>query len=208
MALLSGTGIVLHAQQQRVLGVSNTSKIIPTAIPTFVHTSPSNSPTPTMQPTPTSNPDIAPITLPTSVPTPKNNQTDSATHIALCQANAEKQKENYIDAGNKVLAEQNPGLVSLANASNNGDTQTIALQYGYIKQTDIVSGADEYQKLINEGNSIDYAKSISESMTNTWYAYLQNLHNWATKQVNDYLSTIQTNAEQSKNDYYIKCLSN
>lgn len=147
-----------------------------------------------------------PIPLPSSNTT-QNTKVDSSVRIELCRTNAEQQRMNYIQAGDNLLAQERPQIAELANTSNNQETENIALKYGLIKQSDIVRAADVYQKLINEGNPQDHAKSISESMANTWWAYLKNLHDWAVKERDNYRISVATKADNSKNDYYTKCLN-
>jgi len=183
--------------------------------------------TPVMSPTTTLSPtvqEVNPVTPPstsnsnktvilTPVPSQKinvnapNTKEDSATRIEICKTNAEQQKANYIQAGDNLLAQERPQIVELANASNNQETEDIALKYGLIKQSDIIRAADVYQQLINEGKPQDYAKSIAESMANTWWTYLRSLHDWAVKERDNYRASVATKANNSKNEYYAKCLN-
>jgi hypothetical protein len=200
--------------------------IITTAFPIsglFIHSKsvaiPIATPMPTISATASPAPKNSPIekskeniNAPTSIPLPsvnatQNTKSDSSMRIELCRANSEQQKMNYIQAGDNLLAQERPQIAELANTSNNQETESIALKYGLIKSSDIVRAADVYQKLINEGNSQDYAKSIADSMANTWWTYLQSLHDWAVKEKSDYKATVETKANNSKNEYYTKCLS-
>ncbi|MBU3979263.1 hypothetical protein KJ980_08285 [Patescibacteria group bacterium] len=168
-----------------------------------------------VQNTPTTTPtsEIKYVITVTPVPLSSSNttesiKTDPSIRIELCRTNAEQQKMNYIQAGDNLLVQERPQIAALANTSNNQETEDIALKYGLIKQSDIVRAADVYQKLINEGKPQDYAQSIAESTSNTWWTYLRSLHDWAVKEKNDYKATIETKANNSKNEYYTKCLSN
>jgi len=211
--LFSFTLVLLLAGKLILLpfsGVSTQSKsdVIPTVIQAKETTTPTTTPTPT--PTPTV--EIQNMITTTPIPLPstsaiQNTKTDTSLRIEQCRANAEQQKMNYIQAGDNLLAQERPEIVELVSTSNTQQTEDIALKYGTIQQSQVVHVADVYQKLVNEGMSQSNATDMASFLTKKWWEYLQSLHNWAVKEKNDYEATIETKANNSKNEYYIKCLN-
>lgn len=193
--------------------VSNINQAItPTISPVITSAiNPKDTPSPTPLAIPISKKTVVftPTPYPTAVPNLNTSKAkeNSATRIEICKTNAEQQRANYVQAGDNLLAQERPQIAELANTSNNQETENIALKYGLIKQSDIVRAADVYQKLTNEGNPQDHAKSIAESMANTWWVYLKNLHDWAVKERDNYRASVATKADNSKNDYYTRCLN-
>lgn len=159
-------------------------------------------------------------TIPTTTPETSETQTqnlpqikevqkpkkDSSVSIELCRANATKERLRYEQIADETINKEQPGTVELANASTNEQTEQVALKYGYIKQSDIVRSADIYQKLIAEGEPSDYAKSIAESMGNSWWTYLRSLHDWAVKGVDDFKDKVKIQADNYENEVYQGCL--
>ncbi len=47
-----------------------------------------------------------------------------------------------------------------------------------------------------------------ESNFNIISAYLTNLHDWALKQVSDFMEVVNVKGDMAYNDYYIRCLNN
>jgi len=168
----------------------------PTPSPTTIPTpSPTPDPTPTSLPTPETSPAPTIIykeTPPTPIPVPISTQAplptpdtkmDSATHIELCKTEAETFKTQTETAMVLVYNQTNPSIIELANASTIYETKIVAIKYG----------------MINEGDLESNFTVISNYLTNT--------HDWAVKQLTDYMAVVNGKGNLAYNDYYAKCLN-
>lgn len=159
--------------------------------------SPSPSPIETPSPSPTPTPSTKPISqsgavpavtynqppaTPTLVPT-QNTKIDSATRIELCKTEAETFKTQAETALVLVYAQNNPEIVELEKASTIYETEQVAIKYGRI----------------NEGD-LDANFTVVSN-------YLTNLHDWAVKQVVDYMGVVEAKGKAAYNDRYTQCLN-
>lgn len=162
-----------------------------TPIPTDILTSsptPSLSPNPEIIPTPVvvykeSDPVHTNVPVQTSVPT-QVAKVDSATHIELCKTKASRHKTQVETALVLDFNQKNPAIIELSNASNIYETKIIAIKYG----------------MINEGDLEANFTVVSN--------YLTNIHDWAVKQISDYMAIVNGKGSIAYNDFYAKCLNN
>lgn len=142
-------------------------------------------PTPTISPKVTSTPVVVykdvPST-PSTIPT-QATKIDSATQIELCKTKAERHKTQVMTALVLVFDQANPALIELGKASTIYETKIVAIKYGMIKEGDL------------EANFTVVSN------------YLTNTHDWAVKQVADYMGTVNAKGDLAYNDYYVRCLN-
>jgi len=152
--------------------------------------------------------------LPTLISTPLPTQTivveqpkiDSAVGIEMCSSQAKEKRKEEERKVNEEYAQSEPAIVELANTQNNGQTEAVALKYGYMTEQDIVRAADVFMELVNEGYPIETAQSMAESELSTYSAYLRSLHDWAENELNKWYSAATSSFDTYENEVFQSCL--
>lgn len=137
--------------------------------------------------------------------------TTPEVEIELCRVKSEQEANTLRDETAKVLKESQPGILALANASNNEETEKAALQYNYISQSDVVRSVDILQKLINDGviseRGLETAKSAAEAAGAQYWAYIRSLHDWGVKELSGMLARTESIIEKHRSEVYQDCLN-
>ena len=174
---------------------NKTEKILPTSIPNESENKAEN-------------------TLPILIPTPLPTQTimvepiiDSTVGIEQCRAYTKEKRMVEEKRLNEIYAQSEPAIVELANTQNNGQTEAVALKYGYMTEQDIVRAADVFMELVNEGYPIETAQSMAESELSTYSAYLRSLHDWGVNEFKIGNATLKGILDTYENQVYQSCLS-
>lgn len=145
-------------------------------------------------------------TQPTPVTSQPKQTVDPNIKIELCKTKKQQEIDRYMQIGLDTYKKEKPDIYALANAQNKGETETLALQYAYITQSQVVHYADYFQKLLNEGVPMEYAKTQAQAAGDAYYAYLTNLHNWAKNQLDSFTANTQSKANDYGNEVYTSCL--
>jgi len=114
----------------------------------------------------------------------ENSQIDSATYIELCKTKAETHRTQVRTGLVLIYSQQNPEVMELGKASTLGEVKDIAIKYGKYTEGDF-----------------DSSPTLIEN-------YFNYLHNWAQKQVADYMAVVDGKGDLAYNDYYSRCLNN
>ena len=153
---------------------------------------------------------ILPTLIPTSLPTQTivvEPKIDSAVGIEMCRSQAKEKRKEEERKVNEEYAQSEPAIVELANTQNNGQTEAVALKYGYMTEQDIVRAADVFMELVNEGYPIETAQSMAESELSTYSVYLRSLHDWAENELNKWYSAATNSFDTYENEVFQSCLS-
>ena len=137
----------------------------------------------------------------------QRSKADSAVGIEQCKTYAKEKRKTEETKVNEEYARSEPGKVELSNTQNNGQTETVALKYGYMTEKDIVRSADVYLQFINEGYPTDTASSMAQNMLTTYSAYLRSLHDWATDEMSKWGALVKTKFDSYENEVYENCLN-
>lgn len=158
---------------------------------------------------PTQTPEVLPKNThqPTTTLPQPTQKVDSAVSIEICRTQAKEKRKEEERKVNEEYARSEPAIVELANTQNNGQTEAVALKYGYITEKDIVRSADVFIKLINEGYPTETARSMAESMLSSYSAYLRSLHDWAANELSKWDTLVKARFDAYENEVYKSCLT-
>ena len=170
------------------------------------------SPLASTSPTPTSNPKVKNIIVNVPTTTPIINATqkpkvDPAVGIEQCKTYATEKRKTEEAKVNEQYAQSEPAIVELAAAQNNSQTETTALKYGKMNQSQVVSRAGVFEKLLSQGVPMDQASLEADREGSAYSTYLRAVHDWAVGELNKWNTAAKNELDSYGNQVYQSCLS-
>lgn len=162
--------------------ISTPSKEVPKTIPSIIH-------------------------IETPIPETQKPKGDSTVSIEICRAQSKAKRLQEEKKTNDDYIKSEMGIYELSNTQNNGQTETVALKYGYMTEENVIRSADIYQQAINEGYSSEIASGMAESMLNTYSTYLRSLHDWGKNEIDKWNTLLKTEFDSYENKVYQGCLN-
>lgn len=153
------------------------------------------------------SPTLIPTPLPTQTIVVEQPKIDSAVGIEMCRSQAKEKRKEEERKVNEEYAQSEPAIVELAAAQNNSQTETAALKYGIITQSDVVRRTEVFEELISQGVPIDQAGKVAEDAGNDYSTYLRSLHDWAENELNKWYSAATSSFDTYENEVFQSCLS-
>ncbi len=183
----------------------------------------SESPSPsfTIVPTITPKPKVKAENTPTPIPAIPETQSnelpqikgiqkpkvDSAVGIEQCRTYAKEKRKEEERKVNEQYAQSEPAIVELAAAQTNSETETAALKYGKITQSQVVRRTEVFEKLLSQGVPTDQAGIQADAAGSAYSTYLRALHDWAVGELNKWNTALKDKFDTYESQVYQACLS-
>ena len=134
-------------------------------------------------------------------------QADSSLKIERCKSQAKSKRIESEEKLNREYAQSEPGIVELASTQSNGETEAVALKYGYMTQSQVVRRTEVFEKLLNEGVPYEQAAQVAQAEGDSYSTYLRSLHDWGLNEFNKWKSVLKSEMDKYENDVYNSCLN-